>query len=118
MSTAIFFALCAVLLASGDQPHDLEIKELADILALSQVVVDRCPNMLVDASKLQSIRDRLHYNKVEDEKPLIDEARAAMPSFEAELAPPSSTIVWCDKNYRLYGPAGVSIRGLLLTSPN
>ena len=111
-------ALIAIALPSlapqGNQPHDLEIKQLADILALSQVIVDKCPNMLVDATKLAFIRERLHFHKPEDEQPLIDEARAAISSFEDEIAHTSSATVWCDANYNLYGPRGNSIPGLLL----
>ena len=118
MFLPILLAFTAVVLPpltpQGAQPHGLEVKELADILALSQVIIDKCPNMLVNASELEAIRNNLHFNKTEDGQSLIDEARGAMSSFEEELAHAPSATVWCNANYELYGPTGNSIRGLLL----
>ena len=97
--------------------HEIEIKEFASTMAVAQVASDRCADILVNLPMLADYQRRLHVASG-DSPVLSAEGRMAMSVFSKAIDEAPSSQAWCDAIYRLYGPNGQMIRGLMSRSPS
>ena len=86
-------------------PHADEVAAYAHVLAVAQVVSDRCADILVDTAMLEALRGHLHI--VDADRTAVARAgRDVAGTLVARMAEATSPAAWCDAAYRGYGPDG------------
>lgn len=95
-------------------PHDLAIRAFASTLAIMKMASDRWPDILIDQDLVRRLGQAARFVRERDAPLLADEARAVSKTLAQAIAEAPSVQAWCDVVYRLYGPDGKMIPGLML----
>lgn len=118
MSLAAVLVLIAA--TAGDEPqsapplsHADEIKIFASTLTIAKTASDMCADIKVDMAYLGALRTRMHMTD-DDSATFALESKTYVAALSRGLSEAPSRQAWCDAVYRLYGPEGTMIRGLML----
>lgn len=92
--------------------HVDEIRIFASTMAVAKTVKEGCPGIEVDDRLLEKLRGRLHV--AESDLPSFAlEARAAAGVLARARDEAPTRQAWCDAVFRLYGPDGKLMQGLV-----
>ena len=92
--------------------HDEEIRIFATTVAVARTVRENCPGIEPNDYFLEALRLSLHVDEA-DRPAFATVARPASTSLQTALRQASSRQAWCDASFRMYGPEGTLMRGLL-----
>ena len=84
-------------------------------MAIARTVRANCPGIVPDEGMLEATRERLHVVEA-DHAVFAPQAHAAAETLKQALAEAPNKQAWCDAVYRLYGPRGTMMRGMLRPS--
>ena len=97
--------------AGATLAHD--VKLFASTMAIARTTRETCPDILVDDRIFEGIRQELHVIDA-DHTVFAAEAHALADDLQKATAAAPSRQAWCDATFRLYGPDGKAIWGLML----
>ena len=99
--------------AAAEAPsHADEISFLAKTMAIARTVKESCPGIAPDDRFLEALRQRLHVVEG-DHLAFAEAAHAAAGVLQHARDTAPSRQAWCDAVFRLYGPDGKLMRGML-----
>lgn len=81
-------------------------------MAIAKTVKESCPDIAPDDQFLEVLRQRLNISDV-DRPAFVPEARAAADALLKARDDAPTRQLWCDAVYRLYGPGGRMMQGML-----
>ena len=107
--------LAATTGAQGDaplSPHDVEIRGFATTLAIAKTVAAACAGAHINLASIEELRTRLHMVAA-DRPAFVEAGRQAVDALREGIEHAPSRQAWCHATFRLYGPDGTMIRGLI-----
>lgn len=113
---AVIFLAASSVPAAGGATHADEITAFASTMAIAKTVKESCPGIAPDDHFLELLRQRLHVANA-DRPAFVPQARAAADKLLKARDEAPTRAAWCDAVFRLYGPEGKLMRGLLSQTP-